>query len=204
MCSFPFAPCLHLQQPTLSPLPPHQPPTPTPPHAHTQHIHNSVRWYVTSLGSEDAIHTAHWHGVVFNDSRGHHVDQVPVQASSLETLDMYADNPGRWLFHCHLNDHMDGGMLALFNVNGKRPPTEGLTGRVRKYYIAAVEEEWDYAPFGGEMCGATRVPFADNAKVFTERGPTRIGRKFVKARYVEFTDATFTKRKVCAEGEGEW
>lgn len=160
---------------------------------------NRVRWYVSSLGSEDAIHTAHWHGIVFNTSSGHHTDQVPVQASSLEVLDTDADNPGTWLFHCHLNDHMDGGMMALFKVKGTAPEDrdEALTGKVRKYHIGAVREEWDYAPFGGEMCGSKLVPFSDNAKVFVERGPTRIGRKFLKARYVEFTDATFTKRKVC-------
>jgi hephaestin len=56
-------------------------------------------------------------------------------------------------------------------------------------------EEWDYAPFGGEMCGASLVPFSDNAKTFVEPGPGRIGRKYLKARYVEFTDKTFTERK---------
>ncbi|KAI8463551.1 MAG: multicopper ferroxidase [Monoraphidium minutum] len=160
-----------------------------------------VRWYVSSLGSEDAIHTAHWHGVVFNDSRGHHTDQIPVQSSSLETLDTVADNPGTWLFHCHLNDHMDGGMLALFNVTGAAPAV-ALGGKVRDYYVGAVLEEWDYAPFGGEMCGGSLVNFSDTAKVFVEPAPGRIGRKYMKARYVEFTDATFkTRKRVAPEWE---
>ncbi|GBF99637.1 multicopper ferroxidase [Raphidocelis subcapitata] len=163
-------------------------------------VGDRVRWYVTSLGSEDAIHNAHWHGVVFNDSRGHHVDQVTVQSSSLEALDMVADNPGTWLFHCHLNDHMDGGMMARFHIDGAAPKVE-LGGKTRNYYIAAVLEEWDYAPFGGEMCGATLVPFSDNAKTFLEPGPDRVGRKYMKARYVEFTDATFTRKKRIAP---EW
>lgn len=34
-----------------------------------------VRWYVSSLGSEEALHTAHWHGISFNMS-GKHMDQV--------------------------------------------------------------------------------------------------------------------------------
>lgn len=85
-----------------------------------------VRWYVSSLGSEDAIHTAHWHGISFND-RGKHVDQVVVQASSMLVLDAYTDNPGTWLFHCHLTDHIAGGMMALFHVAGTAPaiPTNG-------------------------------------------------------------------------------
>jgi hypothetical protein len=40
------------------------------------------------------------------------------------------------------------------------------------------------------------VPFANTSKTFVERAPDRIGRKYLKARYVEFTDATFTQRKV--------
>lgn len=48
-------------------------------------------------------------------------------------LDAYTDNPGTWLFHCHLTDHIAGGMMALFNVAGKAPTinTSGkVTGRV--------------------------------------------------------------------------
>ena len=36
--------------------------------------------------------------------------------ASMKTLDMTPDNAGTWLFHCHVNDHIDAGMLALFNV----------------------------------------------------------------------------------------
>lgn len=57
---------------------------------------------------------------------------------------------------------------------------------------------WDYAPFNGEMCGGTLVPFSDNAKTFVEPGPDKIGRKYVKALYVEYTDATFKEKKVRA------
>jgi Multicopper oxidase len=32
--------------------------------------------------------------------------------------DMVADNPGVWLLHCHVNDHMAGGMFAIFTING--------------------------------------------------------------------------------------
>lgn len=68
--------------------------------------------------------------------------------------------------------------------------------QTREYFIAAVEEVWDYAPFGGEMCGGSLVNFSDNAKTFLEPGPDRVGRKYVKALYVEYTDATFTQKKV--------
>lgn len=55
---------------------------------------------------------------------------------------------------------------------------------------------WDYVPFGGEMCGGSKVNFSDNAKTFVQPGPDRVGNKYLKARYVEYTDATFTQKKV--------
>lgn len=68
--------------------------------------------------------------------------------------------------------------------------------QTREYFIAAEEVVWDYAPFNGEMCGGTLVPFSDNAKTFVEAGPDKIGRKYVKALFVEYTDATFKEKKV--------
>ncbi|KAF6265588.1 Cupredoxin [Scenedesmus sp. NREL 46B-D3] len=156
-------------------------------------VRERVRWYVSSLGSEDAIHTAHWHGITLNNN-GHMVDQVVVLASSAYVLDAVTDNPGTWLFHCHLTDHIHGGMMALFNIAGTAP-VQNLTGKTREYFIAAVAEVWDYVPFGGEMCGGSKVNFSDNAKTFVEPGPDRIGNKYLKAMYVEYTDATFKTRK---------
>lgn len=49
--------------------------------------------------------------------------------STMAVLDAYTDNPGTWLFHCHLNDHIHGGMMALFNVAGQQP-THTLNGQV--------------------------------------------------------------------------
>lgn len=55
--------------------------------------------------------------------------QVTVLPSTMIALDAYTDNPGTWLFHCHLNDHIHGGMMALFNVAGTAP-THNLNGKV--------------------------------------------------------------------------
>jgi hephaestin len=30
--------------------------------------------------------------------------------------DMVPDNPGRWLFHCHVTPHVMGGMQADYTV----------------------------------------------------------------------------------------
>jgi hypothetical protein len=31
-------------------------------------------------------------------------------------VDMLADNPGSWMFHCHVEDHMENGMMAIYTV----------------------------------------------------------------------------------------
>jgi FtsP/CotA-like multicopper oxidase with cupredoxin domain len=41
-------------------------------------------------------------------------DVVIVEAGSTVEADLVADNPGNTLFHCHQQDHMDAGFMALF------------------------------------------------------------------------------------------
>lgn len=74
-----------------------------------------VRWYVMGMGTEVDLHTPHWHAntLTWNGMRTDMVELLPV---SMKTLDMTADNPGIWLFHCHVNDHLDAGMIARFKV----------------------------------------------------------------------------------------
>src|ERR1044071_3388188 len=69
----------------------------------------------------------------------------------------------------------------------------GATGRVRTYYVAAEEVEWDYAPLGMDM--TTGKAFVGTAVAFTQPGPTRIGHVYRKALYREYTDGTFATRK---------
>lgn len=76
------------------------------------------------------------------------------------------------------------------------PPPGLLHLQTRTYYIAAEEKVWDYAPFGGEMCGGSLVNFSDSAATFLVPGKDRVGRKYLKALYVEYEDDTFTRPKV--------
>jgi manganese oxidase len=74
-----------------------------------------VRWYLLSNSNEDDVHTVHWHGqtVVFNHMR---TDTVPLGPMAMAIADMVPDTEGTWLYHCHVNDHLMGGMQALFMV----------------------------------------------------------------------------------------
>ena len=77
-----------------------------------------VRWYVLALGSEDDLHTPHWHG---NSGlhHGHRTDVVELLPASMQVFDMQPDAPGTWMLHCHVDDHMMAGMGALYRVSGE-------------------------------------------------------------------------------------
>ena len=74
-----------------------------------------VRWYVMSMGTEVDLHTPHWHG---NDVvvAGMRMDVVSLLPASMVVADMVPDNPGIWLFHCHVNDHLTAGMITRYRV----------------------------------------------------------------------------------------
>ncbi|HEY2029428.1 MAG TPA: multicopper oxidase domain-containing protein [Myxococcales bacterium] len=74
-----------------------------------------VRWYLIGLGNESDIHTAHWHGatVLHHGSR---TDTVGLLPATTEVVDMRPDDAGTWMFHCHVADHMAGGMMTRYTV----------------------------------------------------------------------------------------
>ena len=74
-----------------------------------------VRWYLLSLGEGINFHTPHWHGNVVMD-HGKRTDVVTLMPAQMNTVDMVPDDPGIWLYHCHIDEHMDAGMVALYKV----------------------------------------------------------------------------------------
>jgi hypothetical protein len=79
-----------------------------------------VRWYLLGMGNEIDLHTPHWHGETVTDGK-RNTDVIELLPGSMTTVDMLADNPGTWMFHCHVQDHMEGGMMAVYTVYS--PPT---------------------------------------------------------------------------------
>jgi manganese oxidase len=65
--------------------------------------------------------------------------------------------------------------------------------KVHTYYVAADEVDWNYTPLGVDQMMGT--PFMDFAKLYTERGPHRIGSTYRKAIYREYTDESFSTLK---------
>lgn len=71
-----------------------------------------TRWYLFALGSELDLHTAHWHGLRVLENGRRRTDVIELLPASMKVADALADNPGTWLFHCHVAEHMREGMFA--------------------------------------------------------------------------------------------
>jgi manganese oxidase len=81
----------------------------------TMKVGDRVRWYVATLGDFNNGHTPHWHGNTVLVG-GQRTDVIAVTSAQMITADMIPDAAGIWLYHCHISDHMLGGMVARYEV----------------------------------------------------------------------------------------
>ena len=74
-----------------------------------------IRWYLFAGTNAGDLHTVHWHGqTVLIDGR--RTDMIELEPMMMAVADMEPDNPGTWLYHCHVDFHFIGGMSARFTV----------------------------------------------------------------------------------------
>ncbi|KAL4630784.1 ceruloplasmin [Arapaima gigas] len=159
-------------------------------------VGHKTHWYLFGMGNEADVHSAFFHGQILTDRR-HHVDTVSLFPASFVNAEMEPANPGRWLLSCQVNDHLGGGMEAFFDVKKCFPEVHKPRphGTVRQYYIAAEEVIWDFGPTQINQYTGNPLKSDKDSETFFEEGDHRIGGKYKKAVYVEYTDDTFTKRK---------
>jgi hephaestin len=81
----------------------------------TIRVGQRVRWYTMAMGTEVDLHTPHWHGNTVTVG-GMRTDVVQLLPAGMVTADMVPDDPGIWLFHCHVGDHITAGMLTRYQV----------------------------------------------------------------------------------------
>jgi hephaestin len=79
------------------------------------HLGEHVRWYSLTIGEGLNFHTPHWHGNAIVNN-GNRVDVLNIAPAQSVVADMIPDNPGTWLYHCHVSDHMEAGMVARYRV----------------------------------------------------------------------------------------
>ena len=78
-------------------------------------IGDLVRWRVVSIGQE--VHTWHVHGHRWLGSDGAVTDNVQLAPGMYTTFEFIEDKAGEWLTHCHVPNHMEGGMIGRYVVD---------------------------------------------------------------------------------------
>jgi FtsP/CotA-like multicopper oxidase with cupredoxin domain len=84
----------------------------------TAQVGQRVRWRIVALGKE--LHVFHIHGHRWWDGI-RWVDAQVLGPSTSLTIEYIEDSPGDWLYHCHVTDHMMGGMVGRYHVDPARP-----------------------------------------------------------------------------------
>jgi FtsP/CotA-like multicopper oxidase with cupredoxin domain len=73
-----------------------------------------VRWRIAALGKEFHVFHVHGHRWVSGDR---FVDSQIIGPSTTLDVEYTEDNPGDWVYHCHVTDHMAGGMVGRYLVH---------------------------------------------------------------------------------------
>ncbi len=76
-------------------------------------VGDRVQWDVMGMGSEH--HTFHVHGHRWLD-RGISKDTQTVGPAESFRITWKEDAPGTWFYHCHVEEHMESGMIGIYQV----------------------------------------------------------------------------------------
>ena len=71
---------------------------------------------IHAMGMDSHLHTFHIHGHRWKDPNGTFVDNPGFGPMETVTARFTEDNPGRWLWHCHVFSHQDAGMAGWYVV----------------------------------------------------------------------------------------
>ncbi|XP_062390504.1 coagulation factor V-like isoform X2 [Sardina pilchardus] len=158
--------------------------------------YSSVSWHFLGMSSSPELFSIHFNGQVFSQN-GHRVSSVGIISGTTTSASMTAVHTGRWLISSFISKHLEAGMhgyLMVKTCEGFTKPQRKLTAQQRResqmwtYYIAAEEIIWDYTPNMPDYIDT------DFRSKYMKQGPDRIGRKYRKAVFTQYTDETFTKR----------
>ena len=80
--------------------------------------------YIFTLQNRSPFtHPIHIHGHTFKLLRSdrlsrpeHHTDTLLLLPDETAEVAFVADNPGNWMFHCHVIEHQENGMMSYLRV----------------------------------------------------------------------------------------
>jgi FtsP/CotA-like multicopper oxidase with cupredoxin domain len=82
------------------------------------YVGQTVQWDVIAIGSEH--HTFHVHGHRWRDPDGTPRDTRTVGPAESFRVRWREEDPGTWLYHCHVESHMEAGMIGIYRAQ-RRP-----------------------------------------------------------------------------------
>lgn len=151
-----------------------------------------VRWYLFALGSERDFHTAHWHGLRVVEEGRRRTDVIELLPASMKVADLVADNPGSWLFHCHVADHMREGMFTAVTVHPRdavgvpRTPDSSFLGygAAQSLRLDRAEARLNLAtrPARGEVIIEGAVTVFDGFAAYNEAVRIHVGNRTVTVK----------------------
>uniref|UniRef100_A0A665XD06 ferroxidase n=1 Tax=Echeneis naucrates TaxID=173247 RepID=A0A665XD06_ECHNA len=160
---------------------------------------DKVTWYTFGLGTEVDIHGVYFEGNTFkkqNTTR----DTVSLFPHTTAVASMQPNIFGLYEVSCRVTDHYSAGMRQMYKVNycpqRKMKKTSTQPTNIVKYYISAEEIVWDYSPDRDwELEKHNSTLEESQGNIFLEKGKNRIGSRYKKVVYREYTDETFSKKK---------
>ena len=73
-----------------------------------------VRWRVGVIGRENHVFHIHGHRWLMN---GRSTDTLILSPGTTASIEYTEDSAGTWLYHCHITEHMMGGMAGEYVVS---------------------------------------------------------------------------------------
>jgi FtsP/CotA-like multicopper oxidase with cupredoxin domain len=83
----------------------------------TSIVGQTVQWDVMAMGSEH--HTFHVHGHRWKSPFDGDVDTQTVGPAETFRIRWKEEDPGTWLYHCHVETHMMAGMIGTYHVRAR-------------------------------------------------------------------------------------
>ncbi|KAF6717873.1 Coagulation factor VIII [Oryzias melastigma] len=185
------------------------------------HNHHIVFWHLIGMSTAPEIHSIHFQDHSLQ-VMAHRKVNLEITSMSFITAEMRPTSPGRFLISCQIHSHRYDGMNAEFNVekcpepevrnvkmdseemsyedyasmfntvNIPKPPFQVRSSREQsrtwKHFIAAEEIPWDYTPHLKPTDSLLQSRYLPAP-------PHHLGYKYKKVAFVEYTDASFTRRK---------
>ncbi|XP_053501810.1 ferroxidase HEPHL1-like isoform X1 [Ictalurus furcatus] len=159
-------------------------------------VSERVRWHVLGLGTDVDMHGIYFQGNTFSRD-GITRDTLAVFPHTAVRVFMQPNTTGLFEVSCKVSDHYMGGMRQQYRVKNCGQNLSALpSAPTAHYYISAEELEWDYSPNRTWELHLFNVTEENSpGSVFVGTGENRLGSKYKKVVYREYTDATFSTRK---------